>query len=169
MSQIEQKNEIKINNHRNGIVHFVLLNSYLVFLFAVVLGVFLDSFIKNKLYFNNTYQSIGFLMLIIGSVIIYWAQKTSSNSKKRINENSSKPYLYFEFGPYRYLRSPTYFGLFIMTLGFSLIINSLFGVVLNIVAYIIIRLFFLKEEERLLEIKYGQAYSDYRKRVKNWI
>ncbi|MFA5773521.1 MAG: isoprenylcysteine carboxylmethyltransferase family protein [Candidatus Paceibacterota bacterium] len=166
--ETEQK-ENKINSHpqRGSMVHFVLLHSYLIFLFAVVLGAFLDPLIKKKIFSNDIYQTIGFLMLIVGSILIYWAQETSSNYQQRVSKDDSRSY--FEFGPYRYLRSPTHFGLFIMTLGFSLIINSLFGVVLIIVAYAVTKFFFLKKEEKLLETKYGQVYLDYKKKVKNWI
>lgn len=166
MNEIKHS-ENRINNNRSGMVHFVLLNSYFIFLFAVILGAFLDPLIKNKIFSNSIYQNIGFLMLIIGSMIIYWAQKTSSNYKQREIKDESRSY--FEHGPYRYMRNPTHFGLFIMTLGFSLIINSLFGFVLTIIAYIITKFFFLKKEEKLLEAKYGQVYIDYKKKVKNWI
>jgi len=162
-----ENNENTVNSHRKGMVHFILLHSYFIFFFAVILGAFLDPLINKKIFSDSIYQNIGFLMLIVGSILIYWAQKTSSNYKQKINKDDSRSY--FEFGPYRYLRSPTHFGLFIVTLGFSLIINSLFGVVLTLVAYIITKLFFLKKEEKLLEIKYGQVYIDYKKKVKNWI
>jgi len=56
-----------------------------------------------------------------------------------------------------------------MTLGFSLIIDSFFGIVLTIIAYVITKIFFLKKEESLLEKKYGEVYGDYKKKVKNWI
>lgn len=166
MGQIEQK-ENTINIHRGGMVHFVLLHSYLIFLFAVILGAFLDPLIKKKIFSNDIYQIIGFLMVIVGSIVIYWAQKISSNYQQREIKDESRSY--FEHGPYKYMRSPTHLGLFVMTLGFSLIINSLFGVVLTIIAYVITKLFFLKKEEKLLEIKYGQVYIDYKKKVKNWI
>jgi protein-S-isoprenylcysteine O-methyltransferase Ste14 len=106
-------------------------------------------------------------MLIVSSLIIYWAQFTSSNYKKRIGKESSRSH--FEHGPYKYLRSPTHFGLFIMTLGFSLIINSLFSVLFTFIAYLISKFFFLKKEEEILEGKYGEAYTEYKKKVKNWI
>lgn len=166
MGQIEHK-ENTINSHRGGMVHFVLLHSYLIFLFAVILGAFLDPLIKKKIFSNDIYQIIGFLMLIVSSIVIYWAQKISSNYQQRERKDESRSY--FEHGPYKYMRSPTHLGLFVMTLGFSLIINSLFGVVLTIIAYVITKLFFLKKEEKLLEIKYGQVYIDYKKKVKNWI
>jgi len=166
MDETENSKDI-VNSHRKGMVHFILLHSYFIFFFAVILGAFLDPLINKKIFSDGIYQNIGFLMLIVGSMIIYWAQKTSSNYKQRISKDNSRSY--FEFGPYKYMRSPTHFGLFIVTLGFSLIINSLFGVILTLVAYIITKLFFLRKEEKLLEIKYGQVYIDYKKKVRNWI
>ena len=106
-------------------------------------------------------------MLITGSVFIYWAQSTSANFRKRIEKNENKSH--FEFGPYKYLRSPTHFGLFIMTIGYSLIINSLFSIIFTLAAYTITKFFFIKKEEKLLEKKYGEDYAEYKKKVKNWI
>lgn len=163
MSEKEQK----INSHRRGMVHFILLHSYLIFLFAIILGAFLDPLIKRKIFSHDVYQGMGLLMLIISSLIIYWAQSTSSNYKEREKKNESISH--FEHGPYKYHRSPTHFGLFIMTLGFSLIINSFFGVILTFVAYLITKFFFLRKEEKLLEKKYGEVYTNYKKKVKNWV
>lgn len=165
---IEQsQNKINTNNHNR--VHFVLLNSYLIFLFAVILGVFLDPFIDGKIFIDSFYQKVGFIMLLLGSILIYWAQSTSSVARHKINENNTTPYFYFKFGPYKYLRNPTHLGLFVITVGFSLIIYSLSGVILNIVAYMITRFFFYKKEAKLLELKYGQDYLEHKKKVKNWI
>ena len=106
-------------------------------------------------------------MLFVGPIIIYWAQATSSNYKKRIIKDETRSP--FGLGPYRFLRSPTHFGLFILTFGFGLVINSLYSVIFTIIAYFITKLFFLKKEEKILEKKYGQVYIDYKKKVKNWI
>jgi protein-S-isoprenylcysteine O-methyltransferase Ste14 len=166
MNPIEyQQNEFKIKKKET--VHFVLLHSYLMFLIAVILGVFLGMVFKMKIFSNEIYQYVGFAMLVISSLIIYWAQSTSSNYQERVHKKAGRSH--FEFGPYRYMRSPTHFGLFILTLGFSLIINSLFSVIFTIIAYSITKFFFLKKEEKILENKYGEVYRDYKKKVKNWI
>ena len=164
---IREHQEEEFKEYRRGTVHFILLHSYLIFLFAVILGVFFDTFLKEKIFSDDIYQYVGFLMLVIGSVIIYWAQSVSANYKKRREKSESRSH--FEFGPYRYLRSPTHFGLFTMTFGFGLIINSPFSIVFTIIAYVITKLFFLKKEEHLLEKKYGETYTNYKKKVKNWI
>ncbi|MFA6251278.1 MAG: methyltransferase [Candidatus Paceibacterota bacterium] len=166
MNPVEYQTK-EFKEYRKGTVHFILLHSYLIFLFAVILGVIFDTYLNRKIFSNDVYQVIGFLMLIISSIIIYWAQSSSANYKKKVHKKEGRSH--FEFGPYRYLRSPTHFGLFILTIGFALIINSLFSIIFTIIAYIITKLFFLKKEEKMLEEKYGQVYRDYKKKVKNWI
>jgi protein-S-isoprenylcysteine O-methyltransferase Ste14 len=159
--------EEKQHIHRKGATHFILVHSYIIFLFAVVFGVLFDLLLKKKIFSEDIYQYAGFFMLIVSSPLIYWAQATSSNYKEKAGKDSSRSH--FEYGPYKYLRSPTHFGLFIMTLGLSLIINSLFSVIFTFVAYFISKLFFLKKEEKILEGKYGEVYTEYKKKVKNWV
>jgi len=156
-----------INYNMNGITHFILLNSYLVFFFAFIIGAFLDPIFKITIFSNHIYKDVGFAMIILATIIIYWSQKSSKDSIKKYNKGLIESF--FEFGPYKYLRNPTHLSLFFLTFGFSLVINSFFGVVLNIVAYIITRLFFLKKQERVLSVKHGQVYDEYKKRVKNWL
>lgn len=166
MDIIEHQQE-EFKETRRGIVHFILVHSYLIFLFAVILGVLCDTFLNEKIFSDNFYDATGFLILSLGTIIIYWAQSSSANYKERTKKNEHLSH--FEFGPYRYLRSPTHFGLFIMTLGLALVINSLFSVIFTFVAYLVTKLFFLKKEEKVLENKYGQIYRDYKKKVRNWI
>lgn len=166
MDKTPNKEEI-VKNYQNGMVHFILVHSYLIFLFSIILGVFFDTFLKEKMYSSHIFSNIGILMLILGTILIYWAQKTSSNYQERKITDEKKSI--FEFGPYQYSRSPTHFGLFIMALGFSLIINSLFSIIFTILAYIITKLFFLRKEEKILEKKYGEIYTDYKKKIKNWV
>jgi len=156
-----------MNNQDKSTVHYILLHSYLMFLVAVIFGVILDTIFREKIFSNEIYQNIGFFMMIIGPMFIYWAQRTSKNYKQKAKRKELKNT--FGLGPYKYLRSPTHFGLFIMTLGFSLVINSLFGVILTIFAHIVTKVFFLKKEEVILERKYGEIYTEYKKRVKNWL
>lgn len=153
--------------HKNGTIHFLLAHSYVIFLFIIILGVIFDTFFKYKIFSNNIFQYIGFFMLLVSSIIIFWAQKVSLNYKDRKKKNDSMTY--FEHGPYQYLRNPTHLSVFIMTLGFGLIINSFFSVIFAIIAYLITKIFFLKREEKILEKKYGEVYLEYKKKVKNWI
>ena len=69
-------------------------------------------------------------------------------------------------GPYRYTRIPTHFGLFFLMLDFGVIVNSLFIVILSVISFIIIKLTFIKKEEKILTEKYGTPYLEYKNSVK---
>lgn len=163
----EEENKDQENQFRGRVVHLLLVRGYLMFFIAVILGSILDLFININFFQNPIYSQIGIIAIMIGTAFIYFAQTASNNAGKIKIENATTQG--FEYGPYKYFRHPTYLGLFIMTLGLGLILNSLFSVIFVIIAHIFIKLIFIKKEEKLLEVKYGQVYRDYKKKVKNWI
>lgn len=150
-----------------GMIHFSLSFSYFMFLSAVVLGVVFDLIFPVNILKGVTPQYIGFLMIVLGSLFVYWAQYTSRRPKNY--EIRERVLADFEHGPYKYMRTPTHFGLFVMTLGLGLIINSPFSIIFIIIGHMLSKLIFIKKEEELLEKKYGQVYTDYKKKVGNWI
>jgi protein-S-isoprenylcysteine O-methyltransferase Ste14 len=165
---MEQDINTKIvsENVRHGMIHFILSHSYIVFLIAIVFGAILHIIYNFNVFSNPTYQYIGLIMIAIGSFLVYWSQSTS----RYIKENTEQGIAYnFERGPYKYSRNPTHIGVTIMTLGLGLIVNSLFIIIFVIIAYVVTGLIFLKEEEKLLEKKYGQKYLDYKNKVRIWI
>ncbi len=160
------KNETKEKLYEDGMIHLILSHSYTVFLFAVVLGVIFDIIFPIEFFEGYLYQYIGFIMIILGSGLIYWAQSTSSSTRREMDKKKTERQ--FDCGPYKYSRNPTSIGLTIMTLGLAFLINSLFSVIFVIIASFI-KIIFIKKEEDILEKKYGQAYCDYKKKVKTWI
>jgi len=152
---------------RNGFVHFVLAHGYVLFFFAIILGVILDVFIKIEIFQSLICSKIGTVMIFLGSCLIYWAQRASKTAAKTSPENPTEKS--FEHGPYKYFRNPTYLGLLIMTIGLGLVIHSFFAVVLAVTSHLFIKYIFVKKEERLLEVKYGHLYNNYKKKVKSWI
>lgn len=158
--------EGKEESYVDGMVHFILSHSYTVFMLAVVFGLILDVFMPVEIFHKSVYQYIGLLMIILGSILIYWAQSTSSSTKKEETSGESRD---FARGPYKYNRSPTHVGLSVMTLGLGFLLNSAFSVILIVIAYFITKSIFLKKEEAILEKKYGKPYFDYKKKVRNWL
>ena len=152
---------------RKGIIHLILVNSYLVFIYAIIAGLIFDLFVPIKIFNYPFYQNIGILMIILGTFLVYWAQHSSNTAKKVYKDNVSVDA--FMHGAYRYIRNPTHLGLLIMTLGLSFLINSLFSVIFLIISYIIIKIVFQKKEQNILIKKYGQIYIDYKNKVKNWL
>lgn len=142
-------------------IHHVLARSYSIYFFLFLTGVTLDLIFDDKIFSGILPALIGLILLGAGTILILWAQHTSRHLHK--NEISKEA---FYKGPYCYTRSPTHWGLFLMILGFGLVLNALFVVVSSVFAFIITRLVYLKKEEDALARKYGAPYLEYKKSVK---
>lgn len=144
--------------------HFISAHAYLLFFGCVLLGVILDMIISFDMFENAIYSQYGFLIIIIGTFIIFWAQKSSGKARKISMEESSTEA--FNFGPYKFVRHPTYVGLFILAFGFSVVIQSISSMILVVIAHVLIKFTFVKKEEKFLEKKYGDKYLAYRNKRK---
>jgi protein-S-isoprenylcysteine O-methyltransferase Ste14 len=142
-------------------VHKILAHSYATYFLFVLVGVSLDLIFNLKFFGTPTIVSLGILFLMAGTFLIAWAQKTSRSLKKEIISKET-----FVHGPYRYTRSPTHWGLFLLIFGFGMVSNAFFVVLSSIVAFIVTKLVFLNKEEKILSDKYGEPYLDYKKSVR---
>lgn len=158
------KNNEKIE-YKSGMIHLVLTNSYAVVLFCLILGVIFDIFWGIKIFSEPAYSYLGFVLVIVGTIIIYSTQR-SSNLAKKESIKSKEKYFNFSYGLYKYIKHPTYLGVTILVIGFAIIINSPMSVILSIISYIIIRFIFAKKEEKLLELKFGEDYLKYKNKNK---
>lgn len=151
------------NSEKNRIhgVHQVLAHSYALHLFLFLVGVVLDLVFNFKFFYNPSVVPIGIFFLIFGTFLIIWAQKTSRNLDK--NNISKETFLH---GPYRYTRTPTNFGLFFLVLGFGLIINAFFVILSAFISFLLSKFIFLNKQEKILALKYGAPYLEYKKMVK---
>lgn len=146
---------------KKGAIHSLLTYAYFVFLLAVIIGLILDLFISVNLGWGKIHGVIGIISIVLGSLLIYWAQYSSSRLSE-IPDNEEITTQFFKHGPYRFLRNPSYLGVFILSLGLALILKSFFSVIFSLLSYLIIRIFFVKKEEKLLSEKYGQVYKKYK-------
>jgi protein-S-isoprenylcysteine O-methyltransferase Ste14 len=129
-------------------VHWVLAYSYSVYFTLFLVGVFLDLIFNLKFLNFSPVTSIGVIFIVLATGLIFWAQRTSRNLKKETLTKET-----FCKGPYRFTRSPTHWGLFLLILGFGIIINAIFVVISAIISLILTKLIYLKKEETILEKK----------------
>lgn len=157
---MEEKIDLNTKESKDG-VHGILAHSYSAYFISFLVGVLLDLILKLKIFNFDLMEEVGIFMIILASLLIFWAQKTSRNLKIEDlkKENFSK-------GPYAFTRSPTHWGLFFLTLGFGIMTGAVFVVISTIVSHIISRFIYLKKEEMILEKKYGAPYLEYKKSVK---
>jgi protein-S-isoprenylcysteine O-methyltransferase Ste14 len=162
MDFLHTKTHPSHKNHPKHTVHHVLAHSYSFYFFLFLLGVFLDLFFPIRIFHSSYMVPLGVLLLILSSILIFWAQRTSRN----LGEKGSVTKETFCRGPYCYTRSPTHWGLFLLMLGCGIVINAVFIILFTIISFVITKFVFLKKQEEIMAEKYGTPYLEYKKEVK---
>ena len=142
-------------------VHEILAQSYFFYFVFLLIGVGLDYVFPMQIFQNSIADSVGMILMIIATLLILWAQKTSrSLNKENLNKRT------FMSGPYKYTRSPTHWGLSMLIFSFGITINAFFIVVTTVLSFFLTKMIFLKREEKILTRKYGEPYKEYKKTVR---
>ena len=71
-------------------------------------------------------------------------------------------------GPYGYIRNPVYAGHLVFLIGLTVALESELAAVILIVTAALLHLRVLRDEQRLTDL-FGQAYVEYKHKVKRWI
>ena len=156
----KEVNILNSNPHKNK-VHGILAHSYFVCFAFFLIGILLDFIFKLKVLSFPFMVPTGFVLMFLASILIIWSQKTSRNLKKETLTKNT-----FCKGPYSITRSPTHWGLFLLTFGFGIMTGTFFIVISSVVSFIITKFIYLKKEELILEKKYGTPYLEYKKSVR---
>lgn len=72
-------------------------------------------------------------------------------------------------GVYRFSRNPMYLGLALILSGWAVFLGDAANIVLIAVFIAYMTQFQIKPEERVLEAKFGAAYTDYKHSVRRWL
>ncbi len=72
-------------------------------------------------------------------------------------------------GPFRLTRNPLYLSLTLLYTGITILVNSLWSMLLLPVLLVVMRKGVIDREERYLERKFGEQYLRYKASVRRWI
>jgi protein-S-isoprenylcysteine O-methyltransferase Ste14 len=72
-------------------------------------------------------------------------------------------------GIHSWSRNPIYLGLFLIYVGIAIAARSLSALILTLPVAIMIRYGVVAREEAYLEGRFGDAYRDYKARVRRWL
>lgn len=72
-------------------------------------------------------------------------------------------------GTYHVSRNPIYFGMLMFLLGMSAVLGNLIAPVSALFFFCIINFMFIPYEEEKMTIEMGQAYLDYKAKVRRWL
>lgn len=120
--------------------------------------------------FNEPYNKIGIGLIVfavcldVWSLFLFMKRQTTPNPMKP--ENTSE---LVGNGLYKISRNPMYVGLLIILTGFAIWMGSLMPFFMLPVFYFVVTEMQIKPEEKILEVKFGKVYLDYKKKVRRWL
>ena len=112
--------------------------------------------------------TLGIVLTVAGIAMNVWAMP-----KFRQAQTSVIPYkpttAIIESGPFAFTRNPIYLGMALLYAGITLIVNTIWPLLLLPFILIVMQRGVIEREERYLERKFGEKYLSYKSRVRRWI
>jgi protein-S-isoprenylcysteine O-methyltransferase Ste14 len=110
-------------------------------------------------------QILGLLLTFFGYFLFVWS--VVSRGRYAVSWGMSENHKLVTWGPYRYVRHPSYLGYFLMFLGFFLYWTNMFTLIplVAIPGYYWVTF----DEERLLTQRFGDEYAEYQKKTGRFI
>ena len=80
-----------------------------------------------------------------------------------------KSSFFIQEGIFLKTRNPMYIGMVLRLLGLGICFRNIFSIMLPLIFFIITHCVFVRKEEKLMSETFGEAYRDYKNKVKRWI
>jgi protein-S-isoprenylcysteine O-methyltransferase Ste14 len=111
---------------------------------------------------------VGVLLVLLGLGVNIWASNLFNKKSTTVKPFEESTY-FINGGLYRFSRHPMYLGMAVLLLGIALLLRSITPfLVLPIFAWLVTRNF-IKPEEKAMEETFGDAYREYKQRVRRWL
>ena len=139
----------------------------LIYLAAIVVGTLLERVWRWRLPLSGWGRLAGLLLIVAAVSLAVWAVRAFDRAK-----TSPKPHkpttAIVRSGPFRYTRNPIYIAFTLIQLGAALMGASGWIFALIVPVLLLIRFGVIAREERYLERKFGDEYSNYKRSVRRW-
>lgn len=147
-------------------IHTILAYSYSIYFLFFLAGIVFDTFFPIRI-FGQYMFLVGVALILWATILVVWAQNTSSILETKKKKGIILEYRDFHSGPYRFTRRPTHVGLAMLLVGFGFLINSIIIVVITGIPFLITHFVHLQKMEDILQGKYGELYKRYKNKVRN--
>lgn len=112
---------------------------------------------------------LGWIVIAAGAAFALWGRLTFAKAGTEIRPASAKNSHLVTSGPFRFTRNPMYLGLLAITLGIALVIGTPHAFAAPVVFFLWVNFISIPFEEAKMERQFGEAYRDYKRRVRRWI
>lgn len=110
----------------------------------------------------------GWSLVGVGGLLLLWAAWTLRGARTSVNPYKPTSALVVD-GPYRHSRNPIYLADALIYIGISVVIDTLWPILLLPIALTVLQQGVIAREERYLERKFGDQYRQYQASVRRWL
>jgi len=165
-AEVERPADLATNLAAFGtVVYFLEVLSYLFLVFTGLTSVLHDSPFIFRFPFVSCMQILGLILTSAGYFVFIWS--VVARGRYSVSWEMPENQKLVTWGPYRYVRHPSYLGYFLMFLGLFFIWPNLFTLFPLVAIPGYFRVTF--EEERLLVQRFGDEYVEYQKKTGRFI
>jgi protein-S-isoprenylcysteine O-methyltransferase Ste14 len=147
------------------LVYFLEALLYLFLVFSNLISVLYAFPFYFQLTFVFYMQIFGLVLTLAGYFVFIWS--VAARGVHAVSWGMSEKHKLVTWGPYRYVRHPSYLGYFLMFFGLFFLWPNFFTLfpLVAVPGYYCVTL----DEERLLERRFGDEYLEYQKRTGRFI
>ena len=149
----------------------VIARPPLLYVGALLLGLAADHLLPlpfDVLKAGLVHSTIAGLVVVVGLALMAAGIRDFSRGGTPVPTNQPTRTL-VTTGTHRWSRNPIYVGMFFIYLGIGLAARSPWIVILTLPLAITVRYGVVAREEAYLERRFGNAYRDYKSRVRRWL
>ena len=140
----------------------------LIYLASGLLGILIDELLPSSAKFDDWIRVTG-IVFAIASFGVLPPVLSRFRSEDTPFDVRKTPSALITSGPFRISRNPSYVGLTALYVGIGLAASSIGMLVLTVVPVAVLNHWIIPLEEQRLSDEFGEAYAEYRARVRRWI
>ena len=118
--------------------------------------------------YTGLWKLIGVLPIIFGGYLNLAADKLMKVYSTTVKPGKESETL-IENGVFKFSRNPMYLGMAMILIGIAIILGSLSPFIVVIIFVYLIKNFFIKVEESMLEKKFEKKWINYKNNTRRWI
>ena len=138
------------------------------FLLSIILEIGLHLWLPVKQLFYSPVNYLGTIAISIGIVTVLFCAYLFRQKDTTIRPLQESSYLVKE-SIFNFSRNPIYLGMVLVLTGLWIFLGSITPLAIIPIFAVLIQEVFIKEEEKMLEGKFGEEYREYKTSVRRWI
>jgi protein-S-isoprenylcysteine O-methyltransferase Ste14 len=111
--------------------------------------------------------TLGWLAVLAGAGLLLWAMSTFRRARTPVLPLPATQLV--TGGPYALTRNPIYAGLSFLYVGFAIMFNYTWPLIVLPLVWAALFYLVIRREEQYLERRFGEEYAAYRSRVRRWL